>query len=109
METRTVTNSSRNVESEKVADTTSTWKSLVEDFLDYTTTHGLPHTKRVQHLAAKLMWFTLSLASFCYVIYQIDELYDKYNALEVEVKVGIHVSRIKLFPAVTICNVNAYR
>ena len=78
-------------------------------FADYTSTHGLPHIKRVSNHAHKAFWFVAYLAMVGGLLYQIITVTEKFLSNPYTVLVEVKFERSLAFPAVTICNANSIR
>ena len=81
----------------------------LSNFCDYTSAHGLPHVKRVRSKVAKGFWTFLCVVFFGVLIYEISDIMMRYMKHDYNVLVEIKFDRKISFPAVTVCNMNAYR
>ena len=81
----------------------------LSNFCDYTSAHGLPHVKRVISPVAKAVWACLCLVFLGVLIYEIYVLVHRFRNRDYNVLVEIKFDRKINFPAVTVCNMNAYR
>lgn len=81
----------------------------ISAFADYTSMHGPAHVKRVHTTAHKLLWVLFLFSATSGLLYQIIQLVIKYRSNLFAVLVDVRFDRTIRFPAVTVCNSNAYR
>lgn len=87
----------------------SSFKDLFEFFCMNTTIHGtirLVCSSRNKMKTA--FWALLFLASFAVLYWQFGLIFSQYWNYPVVMSISVH-SQPKMFPAVTICNLNPYR
>ena len=82
---------------------------LYKTFPEQTSSHGVPHIKRVQGGCGRLLWTLLTLTGLSLAIVITIQLVDKYNHHDVDIIVKRKPSAFLPFPAVTVCNVNPLR
>jgi hypothetical protein len=80
----------------------------VIDWLEHTTSHGIPNILRARNLCVKIMWAVLLLASTGYAIYLCVDIIRLFSKHERTISQNlIHESPTK-FPSVTFCNLNPF-
>ncbi|KAJ8022790.1 Degenerin deg-1 [Holothuria leucospilota] len=78
--------------------------TILNNFADATTAHGIPQIITRRRIAAKLFWIcvvSISLCIFCYQTAQLIQNYYKFHT-----NIELVSSEYVEFPAVTICNFN---
>ena len=101
-----VYNGTRGLESEKEPSSPS---GELSEFCEWTSTHGPNHIKRVQTTPGKVAWSLVTFIFSCLLVWQISLLFIKFISREYNVLMDVKFDRSQAFPAVTICNLNAYR
>ena len=82
---------------------------LFGKFMDYTTSHGFGHVKRIESRTGKSIWALLTLAGTCVAIWQIYTVINAYYKHDYNTLMDIKFDTKAKFPVVTICNLNPYR
>lgn len=86
-----------------------TTRSRLNDFLDYTSTQGLPHVKRVRHPVWKAVWVVLIVAGAILMIQQLAEVIAEHMSHPYNVIIDEGFDHMAEFPLVTVCNLNPYK
>ena len=88
----------------------SATKNVVEDFVDNTTTHGVPRVLNSSRSSiSRVFWCLVTLALFGALLYQGSKLVIAFRGRPTTTKITL-VTKSKLeFPSVTICNLNMMR
>ena len=81
----------------------------LSEFCDYTSTHGPNHIKRVGPAFGKALWGIVTSLFSLVLIWQITLLFMRFINFEYNVLIDVQFDRQLLFPAITICNLNAFR
>ncbi|XP_064649798.1 uncharacterized protein LOC135501567 [Lineus longissimus] len=96
------------VKDEKAKETT--WWELFYDYTQNATVHGIKYiTDKDTYCFRKLIWMVIFLVCCAYVTYQIQERIRYFLSEPVMVKVEVNFNQSLRFPAVAICNQNAFR
>ncbi|KAK3103029.1 hypothetical protein FSP39_015892 [Pinctada imbricata] len=80
-------------------------KETLQDFLGYTSLHGLGRIGAGKHIVQKIIWGLLFLAAACMCFYQVYRLALQYVRKETSTKIVMDYKALD-FPDVTICNLN---
>ncbi|XP_071165065.1 degenerin-like protein del-10 [Mytilus edulis] len=82
----------------------------LKDFGDQTSFHGFRYVAEHSSFSIRrLLWFLLILACFGGLVFQIVDRVTYYFGWPVTVNVGVNYNKTLEFPAVTICNQNAFK
>ncbi|XP_072022663.1 acid-sensing ion channel 2-like [Amphiura filiformis] len=96
-------------EDASVADA-ATEKHVVQDFGNSTTLHGLRYlSESNSHLIRKIVWTLIILSALIYTTINITLNVIQYLDKDTSTKTNVIYSDTKMFPAVTICNLNQWR
>ncbi|CAC5411235.1 unnamed protein product [Mytilus coruscus] len=88
---------------------TKRFKAL-KDFSDQTSFHGLRYVaEETTFPHRRILWLILILVCFGASVYQISDRVIYYNRWPVTVNLGVNYNKTLQFPAVTICNQNAFK
>ncbi|XP_078360038.1 acid-sensing ion channel 2-like [Oculina patagonica] len=87
---------------------TTSW-SLIKDFCDYTTAHGLGRIMAATHWARTILWALLYIGAVVVMTLQVHTLFKRYQSRPLTTFVTVETSSSLPFPAVTFCNFNAIR
>ncbi|XP_060081122.1 acid-sensing ion channel 1A-like [Ylistrum balloti] len=80
-------------------------KTLILDFLGYTTIHGLGRLAATKFWIQKLVWTLACLSSLAAVLYTTQNLYQQYLSLPISTIISFE-QKSQRFPTVQICNLN---
>ena len=78
-------------------------KSLICNFLESSTIHGLVHISTAKSTAAKAAWVTIVVACFAIAISMITSSYKDWQELPVSTTITTHPITELDFPTVTVC------
>ncbi|CAH1794504.1 unnamed protein product [Owenia fusiformis] len=84
-------------------------KDTINEFVNTTSIHGIPHTNDRRPIWLKVTWALLTLGGFSVALWQIIMVGLAYKKYPVNVLLDIKHSKQISFPAVTICNSNQLR
>ena len=84
-------------------------KTIIYDYADRTTIHGLPYLIVGASFKRKLIWLVFMLCSVLYLLYNGITLFRNFFNHPTMTKNKIIRQQKILFPAITICNYNAVR
>ncbi|XP_078344009.1 degenerin deg-1-like [Oculina patagonica] len=87
---------------------TTPW-SLIKDFCEYTTAHGLGRIMAATHWARTVLWTLLFITAVIVLTLQVNTLFKKYQSRPLTTFVTVETSTSLPFPAVTFCNFNAIK
>ncbi|KAL9986114.1 hypothetical protein ACROYT_G000194 [Oculina patagonica] len=87
---------------------TKLW-SLIKDFCDYTSAHGLGRIMAATHWTRAAFWTLLLLAAVMIMTLQVHTLFRKYQRRPLTTLVTVETSTSLPFPTVTFCNFNAIK
>ena len=79
---------------------------LIKDFSSYTTLHGFHFILDSGSLWRRVLWMSLIVGGFVFLVLQIWISLQRLFAKEVVISKSIEVAKALQFPAVTICNQN---
>ncbi|KAL5007618.1 hypothetical protein ScPMuIL_016424, partial [Solemya velum] len=88
---------------------TPTLKERLVHLADTTSLHGIPRVVSYTRWYRKLIWLLLVLTVVCYLIVQLNELYQVFMRSPIKTSVSMEYQPAMSFPAVTLCNVNPIR
>lgn len=71
---------SQTQENKKKAKNESTKMSVIQEFCDYTSIHGLGRTAGAKYLVQRVLWCLLFLGALGMAVFQLRELYLKYES-----------------------------
>ena len=80
-----------------------TMRSLISNFLESSTIHGLAHISTAKSTAARLAWVTIVVACFAIAISMITNSYKEWQESPVSTTITTHPISELQFPAVTVC------
>jgi hypothetical protein len=83
-------------------------KNYLKNWLKRTTSHGLSRVVTSKYLIIKCLWVLLYLTSFTYMLYLCIDIIRQYSAYRTTISQTIVRESRSQFPAVTICNYNAF-
>ena len=83
-------------------------KSIFVDWLQSSTSHGIPNIVRLDNNFLKIIWIICYLASVSYCIYNIFQIIQSYLNLDVIINQHVIYDSPIEFPAVTVCNLNPF-
>lgn len=87
----------------------TTKKRVVEEYVENATAHGITKIYLSRQIFARLFWIAAFLTFFGFAVFQIIELSEKLTTYDYVTKIQVNVNQNGLkFPAVTICNSNAF-
>ena len=87
------------------------WKgcaSILIDFSAWTSTHGIPHIGLAKSTWLRLCWILVFVVCCVMFVYQEALILKRYFSYPVNVDTGLSFGE-RVYPAVTICNINAYK
>jgi len=84
-------------------------RKLFDNFMDYTSSHGFAHIKRVNNRPGKMIWLILTLLGIGVAMYHAYKVIEQYTRYDYNTLLDIKFDANITFPAVTICNLNPYR
>ncbi|ELT96394.1 hypothetical protein CAPTEDRAFT_188177 [Capitella teleta] len=89
---------------------TPSWKSLLYDYTQETTLHGLRYvTLRSAFVIRKIIWMVVLLGAFSLFVYLVVDKVQHLMSHPKAVNVEIKYNGTMVFPAVTICNANQFK
>ncbi|KAK2139891.1 hypothetical protein LSH36_1575g00011 [Paralvinella palmiformis] len=89
---------------------TKAWSEILYEFCTNTTVHGLKQIVEHQpYVFRRFTWIVLVLTGLALCLYQMTTAIIYYYSFPVSVNVKINYNKSIRFPAVTICNQNAFR
>ncbi|XP_031561612.1 degenerin deg-1-like [Actinia tenebrosa] len=100
---------SQSKENEKPETKQSSALSVIKEFCDYTSIHGLGRAAGAKYLVHRLIWLLLFLGALTTSAYHFRELYTKYKSHPIGTSITIQSASTLPFPSVTICNLNPLR
>lgn len=83
--------------------------SLIKEFCDYTSAHGLGRIMAATHWVRKVLWIMLLLVAMTIMTIQVNVLYQKYQSRPLTTLVTVETASSLPFPVVTFCNFNALK
>ncbi|KAL4221396.1 hypothetical protein ACF0H5_019654 [Mactra antiquata] len=85
-------------------------RDLVNDFAEHTTLHGLRHiVLSDSYLIIRIFWLLLTILCTSLLVLQVIDRVQYFQASPVAVNFKINYNQSLQFPAITICNQNAFR
>uniref|UniRef100_A0A7E4V5H5 Ion channel n=1 Tax=Panagrellus redivivus TaxID=6233 RepID=A0A7E4V5H5_PANRE len=87
------------------------WKGIASiciDFSAWTTTHGVPHIGLAKSTVLRVIWSIIFCACVFMFVYQFITIITKFLSYPVNVDTSLSYGS-RVFPTVTICNLNAYK
>lgn len=85
------------------------FSSVIREFCDNTTAHGLGRIHFVNHWIRKVFWSVLFIGAVTMLCIQVHTLFDKYRKRPLTTLVTVKTETSLEFPAVTFCNFNAMK
>jgi hypothetical protein len=83
-------------------------KQALKDWIDRTTSHGLPNIFRFTHWTIRVIWTLAYLTSFVVCCYFIAKCFVEYGKYATTVSIAYVREAPTDFPAVTLCNLNPF-
>ncbi|CAF1045883.1 unnamed protein product [Brachionus calyciflorus] len=83
-------------------------RSVIEESLLSSTSHGIPNIIRSDNLILRVMWILFTFISTGLCGYMIVQSIMNYFSFETTSKIQIHTETSSIFPAITICNLNFF-
>ncbi|KAL5007612.1 hypothetical protein ScPMuIL_016418 [Solemya velum] len=84
-------------------------KERLVHLADTTSLHGIPRVVSSTRWYRKLIWLLLVLTVVCYLLVQLNELYQVFMKNPIKTSIRMKYQPAMSFPAVTLCNVNPIR
>ncbi|KAI0208866.1 hypothetical protein LSAT2_006482 [Lamellibrachia satsuma] len=86
------------------------WKKVWYDYSQSTTLNGVSQiTEPTPVSARRVFWLLVFVIGFAIFVYQVFDRVTYYSRRPVTINVNFHRKKTVVFPAVTICNQNAFR
>ncbi|CAF0874896.1 unnamed protein product [Brachionus calyciflorus] len=83
-------------------------RSVIEESLFSSTSHGIPNIIRSDNLILRVMWILFTVISTGLCGYMIVQSIMNYFSYETTSKIQINTETSSIFPAITICNLNFF-
>ncbi|XP_074652780.1 degenerin-like protein del-10 [Tubulanus polymorphus] len=88
----------------------SDWKSILYNFTQNTTFHGVRYVcQTTDYLSRRLIWLALILIGTGIMLHQVIDRVVYYSSWPTTVKVDVNFNSTITFPVVAICNMNSFR